>query len=405
MMRRRSHRSRGSLTRLGAPRLGRYAAVLLLWLAGIQCRTSDVAAPQVSKAGDVVWSADVSGAALAPVADSTRAYFGTLDSRVFAVSVSTGKLVWTQTIAVPGGGLLGLSFGSGLALAGDVLVVPNGYVYGFDRATGALRWTFKGTGGSVPGWSFLSTDGTTVYAGGPPLGRLYAIDAATGVARWEMSVATDTIQTTAFSPIVYRDTVFVGVWRQSNPTTGGLAAVDARTGRKLWFTELRASAPGLDGGSIGRATFAGGLVIVAIGDGQIVGLDRATGRVQWTAPQSSATAGLNDYRTVAATANAVVATSSGRAIYGYDALSGAIRWTRQLNETSSIVNADSTTAYVALNSGAVIAVDGATGATRWVWGTLYLTGPPGEDRVLGPPGVAGDFVYIPAVKKSYKLYK
>jgi len=375
----------------------------------VGCRGADVGAPKPStaiKSGEVAWSVPSPRLSLRPVSDSQRVYFGSFENRVVAVDINTGRTQWTQTITPPGGGLLGFSFGSVLVLAGDVLVVPNGYVFGFDRATGALRWTFKGTDGSVPGWAVLSTDGRTVYAGGPPFGRLYAIDGATGVARWEMSVATDTVQTTAFNPIVYHDTVYVGVWRQTNPTTGGLAAVDARTGRKLWYSELRASGPGRSGASQGRAAFADQSVFVSIGDGQIVALDRAAGHVKWVAPRPGDVVGLDDDRHVASSAGVVIATSTANSIYGYDAGSGVTRWKRDFKEsTFSGISADDSTVYIPLAGGAVIALDARSGATKWVWGQLYPSSVVQTDRALGPPGLDRDFIYIPAESKGYKVRK
>ncbi len=380
--------------------------MLLATMLGKACGGPDIAAPAASNPGDVVWSAEASDLNYTPVADSSRVYFGSQESQVTAVDVRTGKTLWKQTIAVPGGGLLGFSFGSVLVLAGDVLVVPNGYVYGFDRASGALRWTFKGTFGTAPGWDFLSTDGTTIYAGGPPAGRLYAIDAATGLARWDVSVATDTVQTTAFNPVVYRDTVYVGVWRQTNLISGGVAAVDARTGRKLWYTELPASAAHRYGGTKGRAAFAGRLVVVAVGDGQIAGLDRGTGHVEWIAPQPvELVSGQSDDREVAVVGGVVVATSTTVAIYGYDAVTGAVLWKRVLREASFTgLSTDDSSAYVALAGGALVALDARTGSTRWTWGHL-VPGPDPSDKALGRPGVDRDFVYIPGVKKGYKVRK
>jgi len=153
--------------------------------------------------------------------------------------------------------------------------------------------------------------------------------------------------------------------------------------------------------------FSGSLVISAVGDGQIVGLDRATGRLEWTAaPPVELTSALNDDRAVAIAAGVVVATSTTFALYGYDALTGATRWKRVLQEGSFFgLSADDSSAYVALSGGAVLAISAGTGTTRWTWGQLVPMSDPSKYRVLGRPGLDRDFVYIPGEFGGYKVRK
>ena len=382
-------------------------AVLLAVVFAAECSSASVDAPQtIAKSGDVVWSSEVGLGGMVPVSDSVRVYFGGKRHSISAVSIATGAVLWNQTTAPPGGGPIGLTFGRGLALAAGVVAIADGYVFAFDQTTGTPRWTFKGTLGTAPGWDLLSTDGSTIYAGGPPAGRVYAIDAATGQARWEASVSTDTTQTTAFDAEVYHDTVYVGVWRQTNPLSGGLAALDGRTGAKLWHTEFVRSAPNRDGGSRGHVAFWGNLVIAPVGDGQIFGVERTTGRIVWSAPPPPEQIyAYNDDRSVAVSADVVVATSTSNTVYAYDAATGAIRWKRDLSAPSFLgVTADDSSAFVAVSSGGMYSIDARTGVPRWHWGTVV-----GEretvDRVAIRPGQDRDYVYVSGLAKGWKLRK
>lgn len=383
-------------------------AVLLAVVFTVECSSASVDAPQTTaKSGDVLWSALVDHGGVVPVSDSLRVYFGGKDHSVYGVSKSSGAILWSQKTAPPGGGPLGLTFGRGLALAAGVVAIADGYVYGFDQTTGSPRWTFKGTLGTAPGWDLLSTDGRTIYAGGPPAGRVYAIDAATGQARWEASVSTDTTQTTAFDAEVYHDTVYVGVWRQTNPLSGGLAALDGRTGTKLWYTEFVRSAPGRDGGSHGHVAFWGNLVIAPVGDGQIFGVERTTGRIVWSAPPPPEQIyALNDFlRNVAVSAGVVIATSTANTLYGYDAASGDVLWKRTFNEPSDLgLTADDSTAFVALGSGGLVALNARDGQTRWRWGS-FVFAPPAPDKVAIWPGQDRDYVYVSGLAKGWKIRK
>ena len=382
-------------------------AVLLAVVFVAECSSADIVAPpSPAKSGDVVWSSAVGRGGLVPVADSLRAYFGGIDHRLTAVDNASGGVLWSQTTAPPGGGPIGLTFGHGVVLAAGVVAIADGYVFAFDQATGSPRWTFKGTLGTAPGWDLLSTDGRTIYAGGPPAGRVYAIDAATGQARWEASVSTDSTQTTAFDAEVYHDTVYVGVWRQTNPLSGGLAALDGRTGAKLWYTEFLRSAPGRDGGSRGHVAFWSNLVIAPVGDGQIFGVERTTGRIVWSAPPPPEQIyALNDLRQVAVSAGVVIATSTANTVYGYDAATGAVRWKRDLSASSFLgVTSDDSSAFVGVLSGGMYAIDARTGSPRWHWGTVV-----GEretvDRVAIRPGLDRDYVYVSGLAKGWKLRK
>jgi outer membrane protein assembly factor BamB len=79
----------------------------------------------------------------------------------------------------------------------------------------------------------------------------------------------------------------------------------------------------VDGAPVRRPPVLAGNVVAVLGTYQMVGLDRATGAVRWTA-------GLPDARAAAADAGDTILVASGAEIALLDAPSGAARWTTPL---------------------------------------------------------------------------
>ena len=173
-----------------------------------------------------------------PVYQGDTAYFLSDDRQVSAVDVETGDVRWTTPTGVPG---YDAFFGTGtagtaLALAESTVVAGDWDIVGFDRATGTRRWTYEAPAGDGPGL-FLGPHHEGVVYTGSPGGRAYAIDAASGRLRW-MTTVVEGHMTSVFRPVVDRDRVVVGYSTYVNPNVGGLAMLEAATGRLRWRSEF-----------------------------------------------------------------------------------------------------------------------------------------------------------------------
>jgi outer membrane protein assembly factor BamB len=117
----------------------------------------------------------------------------------------------------------------------------------------------------------------------------------------------------------------------------------------------------------------GSTVIAAQEDGRIFALDRGTGAVRWIAPRVQTLPGPdgsggtpNDTRTLALAGNILIATSETGAVVALDAATGAQRW-RTFASSAGVVtppSADDAAAYVT-HLGLFVAYALSNGAVRW----------------------------------------
>lgn len=166
-------------------------------------------------------------------------------------------------------------FASPVIDSGAVFIGSDGgRLLALDAATGEQRWTFT-TGTNLRG-APAAADGL-VFTGGGTDGGLHALDAATGEVEWSVET---TGRLTVYTAPVIEDGI---VYAATGPTSGRddtVFALDAATGEQLWATD------------VGTTVFAGpavddGIAVVAnADDGELIGLDAATGQVRWTHPRT-----------------------------------------------------------------------------------------------------------------------
>ena len=220
--------------------------------------------------GAIAWSATVGTVSSAPVLSGGLVYAGGPKQSVYAYDASTGALVWSvsestdpasmyATPAIANGVLYALSY--------PTTAVPVSTLRAYDASTGAPRWSksigtpawavaaaggrlflqciedvraYDASDGTFL-WSFFTgqndtasstrpaIDGSTVFAlvtGS----SLYALDAATGTEKWHTAAS-------AFnSPAVANGVVYTTAYGTSQPPPVGLAAYDAGTGTRLFFS-------------------------------------------------------------------------------------------------------------------------------------------------------------------------
>ena len=241
-------------------------------------------------------------------------FFGSLDSKMYALDIASGELVWTFDTA---GGIYGQA-----GIAGDHLYFSSedrGF-YKVNRRTGEEAWRFSLRGGlrvppsaSTP-WDYRASkaivaDGT-VYVGAnsgvlqtindetgtrewafstggairsdPAItgnlvifgsfdGNLYALDRASGDEVWRFN-AGGPINS---SPTVVGDRVYIG--NRTGNRSPALTAVSLQTGTQLWAT------PYANGSWVeSTATHAGSNLFIGSSDlGVVNSMDAETGSISW----------------------------------------------------------------------------------------------------------------------------
>lgn len=329
-----------------------------------------------------VWPAGVAwqvegDAWLTPAVDDSLVVFAGRRREVVAIDKRAGTVRWRAHGDYTGGMTLG-----NLLLVREVVVMPDGYLYGFERRTGALRYRVHTNDGYSPGHGYIATDDTLVFSG-VPFGRVYAIDAESGVQRWRALVGPD--EASVSGPAVGRDIVVVGTWMVGQPSTGALVALDRRTGVERWRRTFEPDPLNRSTGFSSVPVVVGETVVAAMDDGRIFGLHAGTGDLRWSVPRT-AWPGPDSRHLTAVGATVYAASYSGN-IVGIDAHTGTVGVTAVTGWGSILdpVAVNDRAVYALHLAGQVTASDRATGRLRWKRGEL------GE--FTAPPATDGDRVY------------
>jgi len=135
-----------------------------------------------------------------------------------------------------------------VVIAGVMYVTTAVNTYALDAATCRLRWTHAYRYAPAPdfdlkvnrGVAYLDTpDGPRLFRGSQD-GRVYALDARTGQQVWNV-MAGDVHRGETFpaAPVAWHGLVYIGNAGGDNyAVTGRMMAFDARTGARVWSTEL-----------------------------------------------------------------------------------------------------------------------------------------------------------------------
>jgi outer membrane protein assembly factor BamB len=222
--------------------------------------------------GSITWDFHQSS----PVVSGGVVYVGSADKNVYALDAATGATKWTfkaagivrDTPAVSGGVVYVGSWMDGMPYYSTL--------YALDAKTGTRKWAFMGAGDHP---TPVVVDGT-IYIGGRQA-FLYAIDAQAGISKWMQTFKMSWVESTCAydagslyvgssalglvqkfdaasgnilwqfaprgeypwsSPAVAGGTVFVGSASGGGTSKDtGLWAIDAGTGRGLWWVAIGAS--------------------------------------------------------------------------------------------------------------------------------------------------------------------
>jgi outer membrane protein assembly factor BamB len=354
----------------------------------------------------VAWRTAGRGWNVTPATDGERVFFGSRDHEVVALDRATGAQRWRSRTPVA----TEYTEGFNIVIAGDIVAIADVQVYAFNRRTGDAAWSFGGADGDQPGLTSIASDDATIYT--PSfLNRVYAIDAVTGTQRWMTQLPGDAMSG-SFRPTIRDGAVFAGIKRFGNPTSGGLAALDAATGAVRWVKEFEPDYPGALYGCLGYSVFYGSTVIVASEDGRIYALDLATGAVKWIAPRvhatPPATGGMYaDTRPLVVVGDVIVAASLSGVLVGIDAATGAERWrhgTGFVFPLGNVLGSNDGDAIVVQSGGDIVIVDAATGVERWRGDPAgYPTGATTGDAASSVIG-AGDRLFVAGFTAFYALW-
>ena len=334
-----------------------------------------------------------------PAFDGDTAYFLARDREVLAIDARTGEVRWrTGTGVTSVDAIFGATTaGTNLAIAGPTVVGADWDVIGFDRKTGERKWTYTAPNGDGPGLFLGQAAGDVVFTGSPG-GRVYAIDTRTGTPRWITPIE-EKVWTSVFPPVVHRELVVAGYSTFAHPDVGGLAVLEADSGRLRWRTEFpkareRWQHTNLAGGPI----VIDDLVFGSAGDGNIYAFDLATGAVRWAFPRLAnlvddfqTSVGTDvDHRAIVRAGRLIIAGSVTGYVVAYDVDTREERWRHYDGVSGSTMfafAADDRLAYIPFFGGFIVALDLATGVERWRTGD-FLHG------FLWPPAPAGDRIFV-----------
>jgi outer membrane protein assembly factor BamB len=339
-----------------------------------------------------------------PIVDDRAVYiFG--EHVVSAFDKLTGTSLWTTTL--PDGPSDRLGYGTGIA--GGLLIIGDIDVYGLDRASGAIRWTFAPRSNFPNERSFhrLATDGTTVYVGGV-WGNVYAVDGSTGAERWVAHVTTlADSNIRVFDPVVQNDTVYVA-YDDTPPGTlddnGGAAAFVASSGRLVWSSLLphHFNGPTETRSIVLTPTRA----VTGTLDGFLYGLDRATGIVRDTISQTvfgfaSGTSQATVFALATVGDSIVLAGTDDGNVTAFDMRNlKSASWQLSFGGSPQDLVVDGNTAYLDYGSTLIGALSIPTHKILWTFGPKLT---PTAEEFLAAPAVDGERLYVGSDKHIYAL--
>jgi outer membrane protein assembly factor BamB len=363
----------------------RRSAVFTVVIVVATCGRSIVHAGNDSVSPPVAMWQRAGGGVGAPVSDTGHVYFLSNRHTVIAVDAASGHVQWTCVL----GSDAGWTDGSRLVVKGSLLVTGDSDLFGIDVDTGRIRWRFSAGDERARIGAFLGGAGDDAVFAGAADGRLFAIAAETGAIQWMAAVGG--ADTKVFAPAADRTLVTARFTTYGKRDTGGVIAVDARTGRERWRAAIDPAAAPPAGGPL----LFGRFVIVASRSGHILAFDRSTGARRWSIPptrlrNTDRAPQKTDFRALARTGSTLFAGSITGVLTAYDLDSLKELWSFADPSGGSIrfqIDSDEQYVYVPFLSGRLSAVDILTGQERWRVGTR-------KSGFGWPPAVSRNAIFL-----------
>jgi len=202
------------------------------------------------------------------VVSAGRLYVSSGFSYVTALDVNNGEEIWRTPTPTPLHGAPTLSDGRLFVVSQD------SELFALDATDGQIIWSFQGI---VESASILSSSSSAVYGEivvAPfASGELGAFRVQNGRSIWSDALtrssgltALSELNDIAASPVVFDNTVY------AISHSGILAAIDIRTGQRLWSKQV---------GGIHMPWIAGDTIFVVSNDGEVAAISRKDGKVIW----------------------------------------------------------------------------------------------------------------------------
>jgi len=236
---------------------------------------------------DIAWRANVgngsdrkSALTTPPVASTDTIY--TIDSRqtIVATDASNGRRKWSEKLE-SGNRRDGTGIGSGLGLDGNTLVIASafGFVSAMDATTGTELWR-TATEAPMTGSPTIKDDRVFVSSNN---NEVIAFDLTTGDVLWSDQAISESARVLGSpSPAAVEDIVVAPY------SSGEVIAYLASNGRRLWSEALASAGQFTPISSINdigaRPVLGGGLVFAASQSGVLAAIDGRTGNRVWQQP-------------------------------------------------------------------------------------------------------------------------
>ncbi len=256
-----------------------------------------------------------------PVSADGRVFVMDAESRVSAIDVQSGNVVWREEL--PSRSRRDRhAFGGGIAYSGGKLYVASGnrYVVQLDAATGAIGWR-RDVASPIHAAPTVASGKVFVVSTD---NELLAFNAATGAPDWNYQALIEPARILrASSPAVSGETIVAGF------ASGEVVALRAGNGNDLWNQALsrasRTNALSEIRDVAGRPVIYKGDVYAASHSGVFAAIDLRSGQPRWSLPVSAITSPLP-------TGDVVYIVSRAGEVICASRETGQIYWIRDLNE-------------------------------------------------------------------------
>ncbi len=244
----------------------------------------------------------------------------------------------------------------------------------FDASTGTRRWSTslvpEGERGQEGFGGGLAADGGNIYAT-TGFGEMLAVSPASGEILWRQSFGAPFRAAPAA-----RDGIVVAVTRDNTAI-----AVDGANGKVRWRQRSATSDAGFLGGA--SPAFAGPMVVLPYGSGELVGAEALSGRRLWSAVLSGGRMGMARSSITDVSGDPVLAgpfivaaNQSGRMI-AIDARNGQRVWTRSIGSSAPLWAAGDTI-FLVSDTAMLMRISVRDGRTLWAKQLTAFTDP--DDR-------------------------
>lgn len=321
-----------------------------------------------------------------PVIVDGKLYFLDAETRVNAVDASNGRSLWNERLR-PNSGEDRHASGGGIAAAGGRVFVSTGFGFlvALDATTGAEVWRFEGR---TPFMTAPTVAGSRVYATTSD-SELIALDAGSGEVQWTYQSIAESARILSASSIAAADDTVIAPF-----ASGEIVALLAANGRRLWSDSLSRSGRLTSLSAIndiaGRPVVDGGVAYAASHSGVLAAIDIRTGQRVWSRAFAST-------QTPFVAGDVLYAVSVDGELCAFDRATGNVYWVRQLRRYEDEEDRDGRVAWtgpimvggrliLASSQGDIVAVAPETG--------IVAATADADKAIFIPPVTANGLIYF-----------